>query len=134
MPSTHLNPHWSATFAPQTELLEYWRGLASRYTLYLNVAFHTRVVGATWSDTTQQYDIEAEDVRTGERRQAHARFVVSAVGLVSEPRYPETIKGISRNGDNVFEGMGGCWHSARWRHDVDFHGKKVAVIGNSASA
>lgn len=134
MPSTHLNPRWTTTFPPQTELLAYWRDLASSYTLYLNSAFHTRVVGATWNHTTQRYDIDVEDARTGERRQEHARFVVSAVGLVSEPRYPEATKGIGSNGSSVFEGTGGCWHSARWRHDVDFHGQRVAVIGNSASA
>ena len=134
MPSTHLNPHWTATFPPQTELLAYWRDLASRYTLYLNAVFQVRVLGATWNAATHRYDIDVEDVRTGERRQEHARFVVSAIGLVSEPRYPEAIKGIDDNGRNVFEGAGGCWHSARWRHDVDFHGRKVAVVGNSASA
>ena len=134
VPSTHLNPHWTATFPPQTELLAYWRDLASRYTLYHNAVFQTRVLSATWNDTTHWYDIDIEDVRTGERRHEHARFVVSAVGLVSEPRYPETIKGIDSNGRSVFEGAGGCWHSARWRHDIDFHGQKVAVIGNSASA
>ncbi|KAH9921021.1 uncharacterized protein B0H18DRAFT_1022339 [Fomitopsis serialis] len=122
VPSTHPNPNWSVTFPPQTELLAYWRGLAIKYTLYANAAFFTRVVSAHWNGKTQRYDIDLEDVRTGERRQEHARFLVSATGLISEPRR------------EPFEGAGGCWHSARWRHDVDFHGRRVAVIGNSASA
>ncbi|TFY67346.1 hypothetical protein EVJ58_g1677 [Rhodofomes roseus] len=133
-PTTHLNPHWSRTFPPQSELLAYWRGLASQYSLHTNASFFTRVVHASWNATTQHYDIEIEDVRTGERRQEHAKFVVSATGLVSEPRYPEGIQGLGQKGECAFEGVGGLWHSARWRHDVDFHGRKVAVIGNSASA
>ncbi|KZT66677.1 FAD/NAD(P)-binding domain-containing protein [Daedalea quercina L-15889] len=133
-PSTHLNPHWSTTFPPQPELLAYWHDLASRYTLYSNAAFYTRVIGAQWNCETQRYDIELEDVRTGQRRRERAQFVVSATGLVSEPRYPEAIAGLGSKGESAFEGAGGCWHSARWRHDVDFHARRVAVIGNSASA
>jgi len=134
VPSNHLSPNWSVTFPPQTELLAYWRGLAHKYTLYANAAFFTRVVGARWNGKTEQYDIDLEDVRTSGRRQEHARFLVSATGLISEPRYPEAIRGLGSKGESAFEGVGGCWHSARWRHDVDFHERRVAVIGNSASA
>src|SRR5438067_1593410 len=30
--------------------------------------------------------------------------------------------------------VGGTWHSARWNHEYDLRGKKVAVVGTGASA
>ena len=49
-----------------------------------------------------------------------------AAGGLSEPRLPD-IEGIDDFGGALF-------HSARWDHDVDLRGKRVAVIGTGASA
>ena len=49
-----------------------------------------------------------------------------AAGALSEPRLPD-IDGIDSFGGEVF-------HSARWDHDHDLTGKRVAVIGTGASA
>ena len=53
-------------------------------------------------------------------------MLVSAVGQLNEPRYPDI------PGTDSFAGP--AFHSARWRHDVDLAGKRVAVIGTGASA
>src|SRR5690606_8278318 len=58
--------------------------------------------------------------------QVEARAVITAVGQLNRPRYPE-IKGRERL-------AGAAFHSAEWRHDVDLSGKRVAVIGTGASA
>ncbi|MFD9615010.1 NAD(P)-binding domain-containing protein, partial [Streptomyces sp. NPDC059083] len=55
-----------------------------------------------------------------------ADILVSAVGALCEPNLPD-IKGI-----NDFQGE--IFHSARWNHDSDLTGKRVAVIGTGASA
>ena len=55
-----------------------------------------------------------------------ADVVITASGGLSEPRLPE-IEGIES-----FEGE--LFHSARWNHDYDLTGKRVAVIGTGASA
>ena len=52
--------------------------------------------------------------------------MVTGSGGLSEPRLPE-IEGIES-----FEGE--IFHSARWNHDYDLTGKRVAVIGTGASA
>ena len=51
--------------------------------------------------------------------------MVGAGGL-SEPRLPDI--------DGIEEFQGALFHSARWDHDVDLTGKRVAVIGTGASA
>ena len=55
-----------------------------------------------------------------------ADVVVSAVGALHRPRYPD----LPGRGDFA----GPRWHSARWDHTVDLRGKRVGVIGNAASA
>jgi cation diffusion facilitator CzcD-associated flavoprotein CzcO len=55
-----------------------------------------------------------------------ADTVVFACGQLNRPHAPE-LEGIEQ-----FEGP--VWHSARWDHSVDLHGRKVAVVGSGASA
>ena len=51
---------------------------------------------------------------------------MSAVGTFATPSYPD-IAGL-----DSFAGP--CFHSARWEHDHDLVGRRVAVIGTGASA
>ena len=51
---------------------------------------------------------------------------MGAVGQLNRPAYPK-LKGIEN-----FKGK--AFHSARWDHDYDLTGKRVAVIGTGASA
>jgi cation diffusion facilitator CzcD-associated flavoprotein CzcO len=52
--------------------------------------------------------------------------LVLATGQLHQPAYP-AIEGLDRFAGHSF-------HSARWDHDYDMHGKRVAVIGTGASA
>ena len=52
--------------------------------------------------------------------------MVSAVGPLTEPALPD-IEGLEEFDGEIF-------HSARWNHDFDLTGKRVAVIGTGASA
>ena len=75
---------------------------------------------AAWDDAAQRWVVE-----TSAGRVTSTTLVVAAGGL-SEPRLPD-IEGIDDFGGALF-------HSARWDHDVDLRGKRVAVIGTGASA
>lgn len=55
-----------------------------------------------------------------------ARFLVAAAGPWDTPKVPD-IPGLADFPGEVF-------HSARWNHDYDLVGKRVAVIGSGASA
>ncbi len=55
-----------------------------------------------------------------------ADLLVSAVGQLSRPQVPR-LPGI-----DSFSGP--AFHSARWDHEVDMRGKRVAVVGTGASA
>jgi cyclohexanone monooxygenase len=75
---------------------------------------------ATWDEAAQRWTVE-----TSAGRVTSSTLVVAAGGL-SEPRLPD-IEGIDTFAGELF-------HSARWDHDVDLRGKRVAVIGTGASA
>ncbi|KAF7360625.1 hypothetical protein MVEN_00794200 [Mycena venus] len=124
--STDLNPDWSSTHTSQHEMYVYWRKLASKYDLYSRIVFNRSVVSAEWSAKEQLYHIVTEDVHSGARSSTTAKILISALGILDIPRYPN-IAGLSSFKGDMF-------HSARWDAGVDLRGKRVAVIGNGASA
>jgi len=65
-------------------------------------------------------------LKTKGRKKFQARTVVMASGPLPDHKWPD-IRGL-----DTYEGH--KIHSARWDHDYDFTGKRVAVIGTGASA
>ncbi|KAJ7073311.1 hypothetical protein B0H15DRAFT_869258 [Mycena belliarum] len=124
--STDLNPDWPSTHASQPEMLDYLRKLARKYELYPQIAFNRLVVSATWSAAEQVYHVVTEDVVSRKRSSTTAKILVSALGLLETPHTPE-IAGLGSFKGEMF-------HSARWDTGADLRGKRVAVIGNGASA
>ncbi|KAJ7753395.1 hypothetical protein DFH07DRAFT_960235 [Mycena maculata] len=88
----------------------YWRKLAHKYALYPHILFNHLVVSAEWNAKEALYHI----------------ILISAIGILEAPRFPD-IAGLSSFKGEVF-------HSAKWDAGVDLRGKRVAVIGNGASA
>ncbi|MFF0528917.1 flavin-containing monooxygenase [Nocardia amikacinitolerans] len=115
-----LNPNWSRSFSRQGEIQSYIQGVAKKYNVLDKHIFDCDVTGARWNNDTARWEI------TSSKGDFTADTVVSAVGALCEPNLPD-IKGI-----NTFEGE--IFHSARWNHDADLTGKRVAIIGTGASA
>jgi cation diffusion facilitator CzcD-associated flavoprotein CzcO len=115
-----LNPDWSKVYSPQQEIWEYTKRVAEDAGVLDRFVFDTAVVDATWDETAQRWRVAT----TG--GEYAARTVVAGAGGLSEPRLP----GI----DGIDGFQGEIFHSARWNHDVDLAGKRVAVIGTGASA
>ncbi|MEV6966804.1 NAD(P)/FAD-dependent oxidoreductase [Hamadaea sp. NPDC051192] len=112
------NPDWSNTFSGQAEIWAYLRGCVDRFGLRERIRTGHRVTDAAWDGTRW--------VITTSQGEYTARVLIAAAGPLSDPAIPD-IPGI---GD--FQGT--VFHSARWRHDHDLSGKRVAVIGTGASA
>ncbi|KAF7359004.1 hypothetical protein MSAN_01241100 [Mycena sanguinolenta] len=124
--STDLNPEWRATHGSQPEMHDYWRKLTAKYNLYSRTVFNRLVTSAEWSNKDELYHIVSEDVVTGEQFTTTAKILISAIGILEIPNFP-SIAGLSSFKGDMF-------HSARWNKAVDLRGKRVAVIGNGASA
>jgi cation diffusion facilitator CzcD-associated flavoprotein CzcO len=112
---------WRYKWAAQPQILDYLRGVANNNGLYTHIRFGRQVVGATWDAARSLWS-----VRMANGEVVEAQFVVSALGQLHVPMIPDL------PGRDSFSGP--AFHSAQWRHDVDLAGKRIAVIGNAASA
>ncbi len=119
------NHDWPNHFSPQPVLLAYFQRVADKHGLRAHIRFETQVEECAWDDAADVWRVRVRD-KAGKVETLTAKAVISAVGQLNQPRLPD-IPGV---GD--FKGP--AFHSARWRHDVDLHGKRVAVIGTGASA
>ncbi|MFW6090729.1 MAG: flavin-containing monooxygenase [Actinomycetota bacterium] len=114
-----LNPSWSDTFSGQAEIWEYLRDCVSRYGLGPKLRLRHTVENAAWDGAAQRWRI------TTSQGTYTARVLISATGPLSDPAIPD-INGLDSFGGTAF-------HSARWRHDHDLSGRRVAVVGTGAS-
>ena len=103
-------------------------GVAADYKLYQHIRFNTTVESATWDEQTKKWKVSvstakgSKDAEFCEGYVIDADFLVSAVGQLNVPKYPD-IPGLK-------EFKGKIIHSARWDWSYDLQGKKVAVVGN----
>lgn len=112
----HPNPHWRGVFATGAELRGYLEGIV--HAEGLTVRTGTPLRSATWTGTHWSVD-------TGDGT-IEAADLVLACGRLSEPKIPD-IPGL-----DTFPGA--LFHSARWDHEADLDGARVAVVGTGASA
>ena len=114
------NPDWSRRYSPQPEILSYLERCVERYGLGPNLRLGTEVTRAEFDEGLGRWRVEVEGGETLE-----ADVLVSACGQLSRPAL-RRIPGA--------EGFNGpIFHTARWNHEVDLDGKRVAVIGTGAS-
>jgi 4-hydroxyacetophenone monooxygenase len=116
---------WPLHFSTQSVLLDYLRRCADEFGLREHIRFNTEVVSASWSENDLTWTVVVRPT-DGPEESIVADAVVSAVGQLNRPSYPNIA------GRESFAGP--TFHSARWNHDLDLHGKRVAVIGTGASA
>ena len=118
---------WPFHFSTQDVLLDYFRRCADDVRPARPHPVRHRGASATWSDDDRPVDGARSRTRDGARRPDRGRTrSISAVGQLNRPSYPDI------DGRDSFAGP--SFHSARWDHDVDLRGKRVAVIGTGASA
>ncbi len=114
------NPSWSRAFSPASEIKAYLIACAERFGVLPNIRFDHEILSANWDDDAQLWRLETK----------HGPFtadvLVGAVGALSAPAIPQ-LPGLASFAGTTF-------HSARWNHDHDLQGRRVAVIGTGASA
>jgi len=116
---------WPYHYSPQSVLLRYFRGCADEFGVRDAIRFRTEVRRAIWSDADQRWSVTVAGP-DGAEETLEAEAIVSAVGQLNRPLYPDI------PGRESFAGP--AFHSARWDHGVDLRGKRVGVIGTGASA
>ena len=108
------NPRWSRRYAPQAEIQAYVEEVARGY----DVRTGTDVTSARWDGARWHLETSAGP--------HEADVLITACGQLSTPSVPP-LPGLDRF-------AGPAFHTARWRHDVELAGRRVAVIGSGCSA
>ena len=116
---------WSMYFALRDELHAYLEHVAGQFGLRSQIRFGTEVKSAVYDETEQRWLVNVQKTG-GSLEVLKANVVISAVGIFNPIKMPN-IKGLDRF-------AGPSFHSARWPADLDLKGKRVAIIGNGASA
>ena len=112
---------WTERYAGQPEILRYLEHVADRFDLWPHIQLDTQVTEAMFEDGSGRWS-----VRTGQRDEFGAQFVIMATGCLSATNVPDFA------GAETFRGR--TYHTGRWPHEgVDFTGMRVGVIGTGSS-
>ena len=112
---------WSRTHAKQPEILRYIEEVVDEYALRPHMRFGVAVERAVWDESRHMYDVHLSGGDTDE-----CHVLISAVGFLNNPRYPQW------PGLDEFEGV--KFHTFRWEHEHDLTDKTVAVVGTGSTA
>ncbi|HEY1058288.1 MAG TPA: NAD(P)/FAD-dependent oxidoreductase [Limnobacter sp.] len=115
------NPNWSRSYSGSREILAYVKTLVSDFGLEPLIHFQQNVTSLELDEATGVWNLHTDNGEVW-----RGRAVVMASGPLANASLPK-IEGI-----DSFKGK--KMHSARWDHDYDFSGKRVAVVGTGASA
>lgn len=115
------NPDWSRKFSPHYEIKAYFERCAEEFGLLPKLRLSCGVERAEWREEDGLWELTLEDGDT-----LRTRALVSGLGQLNLPSIPQF------PGRDGFAGH--SFHCARWDHDYELCGKRVAVIGNAASA
>ncbi|KZP31878.1 hypothetical protein FIBSPDRAFT_944506 [Athelia psychrophila] len=94
----------------------YWSDLTTKDDPRPHITFNTHIVGAEWDVALQLHHFRVQTLRDGDAMKER----------VVRPRFPD-IEGLGVLGGERFR-------SAKWEHEVQVKGKRVAVIGSESSA
>ncbi|HEX8074872.1 MAG TPA: NAD(P)/FAD-dependent oxidoreductase, partial [Thermoleophilaceae bacterium] len=114
------NPEWGETYSPQPQIRAYLKRCVDDFGIRPHLRLRHEVRSVEWDDDAKRWNLDTD------RGAFRARVLVAGPGPLTEPKLPD-VPGIER-----FEGK--AMHSARWDHDYDLTGKRVASIGTGASA
>lgn len=112
---------WTRTHARQPELQRYLEATVDEFGLRPHLRLGLGVAAAAWDDDRHVWRVTLADGTVDE-----CHVLVSAVGFLNVPRYPDW------PGLDTFAGP--AFHTARWEHEHDLTGKVVAVVGTGSSA
>jgi cation diffusion facilitator CzcD-associated flavoprotein CzcO len=114
------NPNWSRMFSGAAEIHDYMQQVATEHGVRPHLRFGTELLDARWIEGEQRWHL------TTTRGPLTAQVLVCGTGPLSEPLVPD-LPGLADFEGNAF-------HSARWDHEHDLTGGRVAVVGTGASA
>ena len=112
--------HWKEHYVKQPEVLAYLNHVVKRHDLRKHMQFNTELKDAQWDEASHRWVVKTS---TGE--EFRARYMVTALGLLSKTNFPPI--------PNLKTFKGEMYHTGSWPKSYDFSNKRVAVIGNGST-
>jgi cation diffusion facilitator CzcD-associated flavoprotein CzcO len=112
---------WSRLCSPQEEIHSYLHEVARNYGIEPLIQTDTTVSSCTWDEQSSRWSVTDQAGQT-----YGADAIIVATGQLDQPAVP-ALQGAEQFAGHTF-------HSSEWDHEYEFEGKRVAVVGNGASA
>jgi 4-hydroxyacetophenone monooxygenase len=116
---------WSQHFERRVAIQTYLADTFAEVGATPHARFETEVQSAVFDEAASVWRVTVKS-RSGEIEVLTANVVISAVGVLNRPVFPD-VRGIEK-----FRGR--WFHSASWPEDLDLTGKRVAVVGTGATS
>jgi cyclohexanone monooxygenase len=111
---------WNTRYLDQPDILAYLEAVVERHDLAKDIQLNTMVDAAVFDEASNTWT-----VTTGTGETFRARYVVSALGLLSKTNMPDI------RGRDSFRGP--LVHTGAWPTDLSLEGKRVGVIGTGST-
>lgn len=116
---------WSMYFPLRDEISGYFKDVAGKSGVWDDIRFETECLSTTYDEVAHVWRSVLR-LPDGSQEVLVTNVVISAVGTFTTPKWP-AIPGLKDFDGTVI-------HTAFWDDSLDVTGKRVAVIGNGASA
>ncbi|KAF2139226.1 uncharacterized protein K452DRAFT_275341 [Aplosporella prunicola CBS 121167] len=117
------NPDWSHFYASGPEIQAYIKRTVRKWDLDERVQFNSKIVEAVWNEDAGKWRIKVD--QAGTVKEDEADILINGAGFLNKASWPR-IEGLD-------DFRGKIMHTAEWDTSYDWHGKRVAVIGNGSS-
>lgn len=118
----------SRSIVEGASIRDYIGDTAREHGIDRHIRYSTKVVSAHWSSEQARWTVETRSGEDGERRAYTCSFLYTCTGYYSYD------KGHQPAFDGIDEFEGRLVHPQFWPENLDFAGKRVAVIGSGATA
>ena len=116
------------SIADGPSILAYVHEAATEHAIGPHIQFRQRVTAAAWSSADAHWTVEVQDADSSGKRRLSCGFLFVCAGYYSydRPHRPEF------SGIEQFQGP--VIHPQLWPDELDYSGKRIAVIGSGATA
>lgn len=121
-------PWTGKPIASRDEILEYMGEVIEENDLGSRIRYGHRVLKASWCSERNRWTLDIERAGTGERLSLTANFLWMCQG------YYRHSEGYTPEWPDFSRYQGTIVHPQHWPENLDYHGKRVIVIGSGATA
>ena len=121
-------PWTGVPIATAEEILSYLEEALDEQNIKKHIRYHQSVQTADWNSKDKQWTVTMEDLETAETKSMRCNFLWMCQGYYRhEKGYTPAFPGMDRFTGEIV-------HPQQWPEDLDYHRKRVVVIGSGATA